>query len=97
MSQSLSLKGIDDNKKRTLRAKSTRDRFYLFTNITPSSKLRDEEDVVHDFFGRGYVLHGGAGPLKVNRQVLVVFGILLLREVGLYQTEVVPQAHLDCC
>ena len=76
--QRLSLKGIDDKEKRRLRAKSTRDIFYLFTNITPSYKLRAEEDVVHDFLGRGYVRHDDASSLEVIHQVLVVIGALLL-------------------
>ena len=59
-------------------------RFYLFTNITPSYKLRAEEDVVHNFLGQGYVCHGGAGPLEIIHQVLVVIGVLLLLEARLH-------------
>ena len=63
-------------------------KFYLFINITPSYKLRAKEDVVHDFLGRGYVHHGGVGPLEVIHQVLVVVGVLLLWEARLHQAKV---------
>ena len=53
-------------------------RFYLFVNITPSYKLRAEEDVIHDLLSRGYVLHSDVGPLKVIHQVLVVVRVLLV-------------------
>ena len=52
--------------------------FYSFFNITRSYKLRAEEDVVHDFLGRGYVRHDDASSLEVIHQVLVVIGALLL-------------------
>ena len=59
-------------------------KFYLFINITPSYKLRAKEDVVHDFLSQGYVHHGSTGPLEVIHQVLVVIGVLLLREARLH-------------
>ena len=74
-----------------------RDIFYLFTNITPSYKLRAEEDIVHDFLGQGYVHHGGAAPLKVIHQVLVVVEVLFLREARLHQVKIMPRAHLGYC
>ena len=53
-------------------------KFYLFINITPSYKLRAEEDIVHDFLGQGYIRHGSASSFKVVHQVLVVVGVFLL-------------------
>jgi hypothetical protein len=64
--------------------------FYLFTDITPSYKLRAEENIVHDFLGRGYARHGGTCSLKAIHQVLVVVGVLLLREARLRQAKVEP-------
>jgi hypothetical protein len=65
-------------------------RFYLFINITPSYKLRANEDVTHDLLGRGYVHHNDAGPLEIIHQVLVVIEVLLLWEAKLHQAKIVP-------
>ena len=65
-------------------------------NITPSYKLRAEEDVVHDLLGQSYVHHGDAGPLEVIHQILVVIGVLL-QEARLHQAEIVPRAYLGNC
>ena len=64
--------------------------FYSFIDITPSYNLRVKEDIVHDFLGRHYVFHGGAGPLEVIHQVLVVIGVPLLWEARFHQAKVVP-------
>ena len=74
--------------KKNVQSQSTKNRckrrFYLFINITPSYKLRAKENVVHVFLSRGYVCHSDASPLEVIHQVLVVIGVLLLREAGLH-------------
>ena len=70
---------------------------YSFVNITPSYKLRAEEDVVHNFLGQGYVCHGGAGPLEIIHQVLVVARVLFLWEARIHQAKIVPRAQLGYC